>query len=221
MILDQISNLRPQLLLDIGCGCGHFTIDLVPYCDEIIIADLSPAIVKRAKEKIGAPNIRAVCMDGLNLGFHNNSVDTVFERFSLHHMANWQKAIDEMIRVADNYIIIEEPVDDDRSQSKRDSVLAWQLYLDIQKEIGYSHFRHIQPGILIDCLQEKGFNFDYKITKSDEPIPFDDFFSEFGRFADKSYRPHYWYDRLGQLKESISDRPLCESDMISIVIKKR
>jgi SAM-dependent methyltransferase len=221
MLIDQISNLHPKQPLDIGCGCGQFSTQLVPYCQDLIIADISPTLVKRAVTEIAKPNITAVCMDCLKLAFSDNSIDTVIERFSLHHMANWQKAIDEMIRVADNYILIEEPVDDDRSQSKRDSVLAWQLYLDVQKEIGYSHFRHIQPGILIEYIQEKGLIFDYEITKSDEPIPFDDFFSEFGRFADKSYRPHYWYDRLGQLKESISDRPLCKSDMISIVIKKR
>jgi SAM-dependent methyltransferase len=220
MILDQVKRTNPKFLLDIGCGCGHFTIDLVPYCDEIIITDLSPAIVKRAKENIGAPNIRAVCMDGLNLGFRNNSVDTVFERFSLHHMTDWRRAIDEMIRVAMNYILIDEPIDNDRSQPKRDSVIAWQLYLDVQKEIGYSHFRHIQPDKLLDYTREKKLETEFEITRSDEPIPFDDFFSEFGQYADKSYRPHFWYDKLEQLKESISGRPLCKSDVISIIIKK-
>jgi len=93
------------------------------------------------------------------------------------------------------------------------------VYLVVQKEVGYSHFRHIQAGILLEYVRKKGLAFEYDIVKSDELIPFDDFFSEFGRFAEKSKRPQFWYDKLQIFKEEISARPLCQSDILSIVVK--
>lgn len=220
MILDQVKNIRPELLLDIGCGCGHFSAELVPYCDNLIIGDLSPALVRGTFTKIANPNTLAICVDALNLAIADNSIDTVIERFSLHHMANWYQAVDEMYRAARKYILIEEPIDDERSQPKRDSILAWQIYLDVQKEVGYSHYRHIQSGALLEYVKKKGLAFEYDIVKTDELISFDEFFSEFGRFAEKSERPLFWYDKLGKFKEEISARPLCRSDILSIVVKK-
>jgi SAM-dependent methyltransferase len=220
MILDQVKNIRPDMLLDIGCGCGHFSVELTPYSDNLIISDISPALVKGAFAQIAEPGTLAVCMDALNLAIADNSIDTVIERFSLHHMANWHQAVDEMYRVAQKYILIDEPIDDERSQSKRDSILAWQIYLDVQKEVGYSHFRHIQSKVLLEYVRKKGLAFEYDIVKSDELISFDEFFSEFGRFVEKSNRPLFWYDKLRKFKEQISARPLCRNDILSIVVKK-
>jgi SAM-dependent methyltransferase len=219
MLFDRVKQLHPKILLDIGCGCGQFSARLAPYCDNFIVADISPALLKRAITEIPKPDISAACVDCTELAFLDNSIDTVVERFSLHHMENWRKAVDEMIRVAANHVLIEEPIDDCRSQAKRDSILAWQLYLDVQKEIGYSHFRHIQPELLLDYFKTKK-NIEFEITRSDEPIPFDDFFAEFGRFADKSNRPQYWYNQLANLKVTIAARPLCESDTIDVFLKK-
>lgn len=220
MISDWLQKIRPSLMLDIGCGCGHTSSKYTPYCERVILSDLSPAFTKRAYQSIGPAKAMAVCMDGRKLALADSSIDAVIESCSFHHMENWPIAINEMYRVASKYILIEEPINDIRNQPKRDAIKAWQLYLDVQMETGHSHYPHIKPDILLGKVRQMGLPIEYEISKSDELILFDDFFGEFGRFAEQSKRPRYWYDRLAEFRNEISARPLCESDIISIIIHK-
>jgi SAM-dependent methyltransferase len=218
MLLERIASLKPDRALDIGCGHGCFSVKLAPHCREMISVDISLPLLKDGQTKYPYSNISYLCMDTKNLGFPNGCFDTVLERAALHHMLNWHKALDEMCRVSSRYLFIEEPIDDPRSEAKRNTEIAQQLYLDIQKEVGYPHFKHIAPGELVEYFWGHNLSIETSIEKSDKPIGLDEFFGAFVYFVNKSKRPIYWEDRLAALKNEFAGKSFCESDILLISI---
>lgn len=96
-------NLSPNdTLLDVGCGNGFFTYHLANFCD-VTGLDFSKQMLKIN------PHHKLVHGDAKNLPFDNNSFDIAFCSNLLHHLKNPKKAIQEMKRVAKEYVIISEP----------------------------------------------------------------------------------------------------------------
>ena len=90
-ILERVASLNPKQLLDVGCGCGSFTVKLFQHCGRIIAIDPSQARIDQSKKENGKPNISYLCMDGRSLEYPDNSFDLVLERDTLHHVKEWQK----------------------------------------------------------------------------------------------------------------------------------
>lgn len=89
-------------LLDVGCGNGYFTYHLAKLCD-VTGLDFSEQMLKIN------PHHKLVKGDAENLPFDKNSFNIVFCSNLMHHLKNPKKAIEEMKRVAKNYVIISEP----------------------------------------------------------------------------------------------------------------
>jgi len=219
-ILERIAWLKPDKVLEIGCGCGNFTSKLSPYCGKITAIDQSSELIDRCRRENPKPNITYVCMDARNVGYPDTCFDLVCERASLHHILAWERVLNEMARLSSSYILIEEPMDDPRSDAKRNTKRAQKFYLELQNEVGYSHYPYINLSSLLGYFRHRGFEFEAKITKSDQPVDFNQYFSAFGNFADKSKRKTYWYDRLDQLRREYKDKALCEEDVLFISARK-
>ncbi len=219
-ILKKVASLKPDKVLDMGCGCGNFTAKLSPYCGEITAIDSSQALIDRCKQENGRSNITYVYMDGIDIRYPENRFDLVLERASLHHIRQWKKALDEMIRVSSKYVLVEEPIDDPRSKEKRNSMRAQKFFLELQKEVGYSHFKHIALDRLIRYFDKRGISAETLVVKSDKLIDFDQYFISFGDFAEKSSRKEYWLDRLDELKRELNGKKLCEEDIAFIFAVK-
>ena len=216
MIIEKVMELRPKLVLDIGCGCGNFTTTLSPFCEFIEAIDPMAGVIERCRREKTISNINFHVMDGSDLKYTNRYFDVVLERSSLHHIANWKKAVDEMIRVSKKYVLIEEPMTDLRSAAKQNSNKAQNLYLALQQEVNWPHFSHIPVDTIVDYLKSKGSTVHYDIRCSDGIISAEEFFSGFDRFAEKSNRPDYWKDRLKNFLEEIGSEPLAEDDTVFI-----
>ena len=113
-ILERVASIRPDRLLDVGCGCGGFTVRLSPHCREITAIDSSQALIDRCKEENARANITYVCMDGRDIRHTNSSFDLVAERMALHHIRVWYVALCVFIRVSSKHLLIEEPIVDAR-----------------------------------------------------------------------------------------------------------
>ena len=207
----------PEKVLDVGCGCGSFTAQLSPHCRKITAIEFSPGLIQRCKNENQKPNITYLCMDGRNLGFPDNSFDLVLERTTLHHIFEWEKALNEMIRVSAKYILIQEPLDDPRSEAKRNTIRAQNLYLEIQKEVGYPHYRYIPEESLMGYFRKENIKIKSQVIRSDKPKEFDEYFSNFGDFAERSRRKKYWLERLDNLRKELEGKKLCEEDSIFII----
>lgn len=220
LILKRISDLKPVNVLDLGCGCGSFTAQLSPHCGRITAIDFSQALIDRCKNENGKPNIDYVCMDGRELRYHDNSFDLVLERDTLHHVEEWQKMLGEMIRVSAKHILVQEPIDDPRSDEKKNAARARRLYLDLQHEVGYSHYDYLSLDSLTGYFHGRGIPVESEIIRSDKLVDFDEFFGSFGDFAEKSDRKQYWFDKLESLRRDLGDKRLCEEDIVFIAAMK-
>ncbi len=215
-LLSRVSLLKPHDVLDVGCGCGGFTVKLSPYCGKITAVDHSQDLIDRCKKENGKPNITYACMDGQELRYRDNSFDLVMERVTLHHVRQWQKVLDEMIRVSSKHIMIEEPIDDPRSQEKKNAIRARQLYLKLQQEVDYPHFEYLSPYSLIEHFRKREIPVESEIVISDKLVDFEQFFGSFGDFAEKSNRRQYWYDQLEHLRQELAGKMLCEEDIVFV-----
>ena len=220
LILKKVASLEPANVLDVGCGCGGFTAQLSLYCGRITAIDYTSALIDRCKRENQRPNIDYVCMDGRNIDFPDDSFDLVLERASLHHILEWEKALDEMIRVSSRHVLVQEPIDDPRSEEKRNTIRAQELILELQREVGYSHFKYIPLNSLIAHMQKRGVSFETSVTRRDEPVDVDEYFSSFGDFANKSRRKEYWLERLNRLRKELDTKKLCKEDILFIAATK-
>lgn len=155
-IIERVSLLKPEHVLDVGCGCGSFTAELSPHCDKIIAIDSSSALIDRCKSENQKPNITYTCMDARSMIFPDDGFDLVFERASLHHILKWDGVLDEMMRLSSKYVLIEEPIDDPRSDAKRNAIRAQRFYLEVQKDAGFTHYPHLPLNSLLGYFRQKG-----------------------------------------------------------------
>jgi ubiquinone/menaquinone biosynthesis C-methylase UbiE len=220
MILDRITKIKPEKLLDVGCRDGSYTVKLSPYCRHITAVDINAKAIENAKAKHGKPNIEYISMDARKLEFADQSFDLVCEREALHHIDKWQKALDEMLRVSKGHILIEEPLNDPRDESKKNSKIAHRFFLDIQREAGYSHFEFLSVKEITYCLKHLGLEYEVEIMKSDEPETWEEFFEPFEEFASKTKRPDYWRKRLNDFLKEMRGKPLTHSDTLFIEAKR-
>ena len=220
LLLSKISILKACRILDVGCGCGDYTVKLSPFCRKLTAIDFSQPLIDRCKSESGKINIEYVCMDGRDIRYPDNSFDVVLERATLHHVLEWHKVLEEMIRVSSKHILVEEPIDDPRSEEKKNSIRAQEFFLELQNEVGFSHYKYISINSLTEYFRKKDIPIEVKIVKSDEPVEFDKFFSRFADFAEKSKRKEYWYGRLENLRQELAGKILAEEDVVFIAAVK-
>jgi SAM-dependent methyltransferase len=219
-ILEGVASIRPDRVLDVGCGCGGFTVRLSPHCREITAIDWFQALIDRCKRENSRPNIDYLCMDGRNIRYPDNSFDLVVGRTVLHHIQEWEEALAEMIRVSSKHLLVEEPIDDLRTEDKKNTMRARQLLLALQNEVGYSHHDYLPADALIECFRKREISIESEIIKSDKLVDFDQFFRSFDDFAERSSRKEYWLDRLESFKRELDGKKLCEEDIVFIAARK-
>lgn len=159
-------------------------------------------------------------MDATALGFADDSFPLVLERDTLHHIARWSEALGEMVRASSNLVLVEEPVDDPRSAAKQRTLEAQELFLQLQAEVGYSHYRHLDHDKLLSTIQERACLINLQVEKRDTPVTFDEFFHNFPTFAAKSKREDYWQGKLEDLRSRFAGASLCKADRLTVLASK-
>jgi 2-polyprenyl-3-methyl-5-hydroxy-6-metoxy-1,4-benzoquinol methylase len=215
-----VAQIRPKLLLDVGCAWGTFTKKLAEYCGEIIAVDLSPAVLERAERENGAANIKYLSASALQLPFADGQFDTVIERGSLHHVREWQVMLCEMVRVASGRVLALEPIDDARSDGKRAAVAAHHLFLELQAEVGYAHYEHLTESDVRSWCTGHGIEPRIELVRRDQPVPFEAYFEPWEHFAKQSARPDYWMERREEFRRSLGDTPLCADDLMLVELDR-
>ncbi|HVA93462.1 MAG TPA: class I SAM-dependent methyltransferase [Candidatus Dormibacteraeota bacterium] len=97
-----LSNVKQLLAIDLACGPGTFTRPLARRARHAIGADLTPAMVEKARAEAvrdGITNIEFVCADIYALPFADSSAGIVTCGYAFHHMTEPARALAEMARV--------------------------------------------------------------------------------------------------------------------------
>ena len=85
-------------VLEIGCGTGYFTKEIVRTGALVTAIDISPELLNIAKQEITETNINFLLDNAYELSFEDNSFDSIVGSSVLHHL-EIEKAISEMFRV--------------------------------------------------------------------------------------------------------------------------
>ena len=90
-------------VLEIGCGTGSMWKGqeaLIRRCSELVLTDLSPAMVSAAREALGsqAP-LRCAAADIQKLPFPDSRFDAVIANMMLYHVPDLQRGLSEVRRV--------------------------------------------------------------------------------------------------------------------------
>ena len=92
-------HLRPGMaILEIGCGTGFFTRELIRRGANIVAIDVSPDLLEIAKAKYSAPNVRYEIQNACALTYADAMFDSVVGSSILHHL-EIEEALREIYRV--------------------------------------------------------------------------------------------------------------------------
>ncbi len=89
-------------VLDVAAGNGLLTFALAPQVREVVAADITPQMLRRARrdaDRVGLTNVRFEECSAEELPFPDASFDVVVTRFSVHHFAAPAGPAGEMARV--------------------------------------------------------------------------------------------------------------------------
>jgi ubiquinone/menaquinone biosynthesis C-methylase UbiE len=98
-----LANADKLVAIDLACGPGTFTRPLAARVGKAIGADLTPAMVEKARAEAardGITNIEFVCANIYALPFADASAGIVSCGYAFHHMTDPTRALAEMARVA-------------------------------------------------------------------------------------------------------------------------
>jgi len=97
-----LANADKLLAIDLACGPGTYTRPLAARVRHAIGADLTPAMVEKARAEAardGIANIEFVCADIYALPFVDGAAGIVSCGYAFHHMTDPARALAEMARV--------------------------------------------------------------------------------------------------------------------------
>ena len=93
------SHLKPGMsVLELGCGAGYFTRELVHSGADIVAIDVSPELLEIARSNCSAPNVRYQIENAFALSYDDAVFDSVVGSSVLHHL-EIEKALRDVYRV--------------------------------------------------------------------------------------------------------------------------
>ncbi len=105
----EVKRMKPETILDIGCGEGFVDMFLLQKNPQYQIRgiDISKKAIRRAKKQV--PNLSVQQGDACNLPFKKNTFDLTICMEVLEHLDKPQKAITEAWRVSKKYCLFSVP----------------------------------------------------------------------------------------------------------------
>jgi ubiquinone/menaquinone biosynthesis C-methylase UbiE len=99
LILDLLSPKPSEIILDVGCGTGIFTLDILSSGSKVVGLDLSLPMLMGAGKKLKGYPFHMVLADMLHLPFPEGSFDKVVSVTALEFIEDGKEAVAELFRV--------------------------------------------------------------------------------------------------------------------------
>jgi SAM-dependent methyltransferase len=93
------SHLKPGMtVLELGCGAGYFTQELVRSGADVVAIDISPELLEIARSSCSAPNVQYEIENAYELSYADAVFDSIVGSSVLHHL-EIEKALRDVYRV--------------------------------------------------------------------------------------------------------------------------
>ncbi len=99
LLLEMLHPQPGERILDVGCGTGIFTQDVLDCGTTVTGIDRSLLMLKKALIRAGDSDFTGLCGDMCALPFPDNSFDKVFSMTAIEFVADAKKAVAELVRV--------------------------------------------------------------------------------------------------------------------------
>ena len=99
LLLDLLQPQAEELILDVGCGTGVFTLNILGLGTRVVGLDISQPMLLRAGQKAEKYPFRAVAGDMRVLPFADECFDRVVSMTALEFIADGQLAVEDLFRV--------------------------------------------------------------------------------------------------------------------------
>ncbi len=114
--IELIGDVSGKRVLEIGCGRGDGSIFCLRKGAHVTAIDISPESVRLVQKRVAEENsenrFEAIVMDAVHTSFDDNSFDVIIGSGILHHLVNFNGAIDEIMRITKpgGYSVFLEPL---------------------------------------------------------------------------------------------------------------
>jgi len=85
-------------VLELGCGTGFFTKEIVKTGASVVAIDISPELLAVARKEFTAPNVELIIENAYQTSFPDASFDSIIGSSVLHHL-DTEKAFNEIYRL--------------------------------------------------------------------------------------------------------------------------
>jgi ubiquinone/menaquinone biosynthesis C-methylase UbiE len=85
-------------VLELGCGTGYFTKELIKMNIRITAIDISPELLEEARKQVPSTNVTFQIQNAYEMDFGNQVFDAIIGSSVLHHL-DIRRAVSEMFRV--------------------------------------------------------------------------------------------------------------------------
>ncbi len=99
LLLEMLAPLSGDRVLDVGCGTGIFTQDVLSCGAEVIGIDLSCPMLKKAIGRTADLGFTGLCGDMYSLPFPDNCFDKVYSMTAIEFVPDVRRAVAELNRV--------------------------------------------------------------------------------------------------------------------------
>ena len=167
-LLEFIPKNKNQSILDLGCGTGKLTSQLIDFAGTVIGVDSSENMIERAKKQYS--NIKFMVCDALNLPFEKQ-FDVVFSNAVFHWISNHNALLKQIHKVLKpNGLLICE------FGANGNIATIENAFMSVCKDAGYSYTPKFNFPIkehFANLLENNSFIID-KIYNYERPTPLKD-----------------------------------------------
>jgi len=99
LLLDLLQPRPGEMILDVGCGTGIFTLDIIESGPSVVGLEISRPMLMRARQKTGGNAFHPITGDMLSLPFADKVFDKTVSMTALEFIEDAQAAVGELFRV--------------------------------------------------------------------------------------------------------------------------
>lgn len=169
-VLSLLNARKNEVILDIGCGSGVYTKELIKKGSKVTAIDIAETYLSQTKKLVGrTKRLQLVAADATKLPFKRNTFDKVLFTEVIEHIPQYEKSLREIHRVIkpNGTVTISTP--------SRFSPLniAYEIKRKINRYSYNEHIHEFTPGEFLRLIQKYFVVEKFVFTNFFFPYPFD------------------------------------------------